>query len=151
MSDDTRPLWRVYNDNRGSYPVIETPDKLWERACAYFKWCDANPIKELKLLNNKPKALKVPMDKAHLYTYEGLFLYIGVSKFEWEEWLQDEEMKHTCDMIDNVIREQDLSWAAAGLSNVQVVSKILGLTDQIETKASGDIKINLTPADDQLV
>ena len=90
--------------------AIETPDALWRRACLYFQWCDANPLQEEKLLNTKPKPMKVPMTKTHLYTYEGLFLYLSVSKFQWEEWLKDDEFKHICDTIDNVIREQDLSW-----------------------------------------
>src|SRR5688572_18907649 len=76
--------WQVVR--RGGIVVSNTPEELWENACAYFEWCDNNPIETSNNIK-VGKAAGQDLSNKYIrpYTIKGLCLHCGIM----EEYLSD--------------------------------------------------------------
>lgn len=115
------------------------------RACFdYFEWCNENPI-----MMKKPMSISLgsglgseitltDVPARRMYTEAGLVLHIGVGSNTWWQWrtvdapLYWEEASEVIDWALMVIREQNITLAAIGELNPQLVMRILGIKEQVE-------------------
>jgi len=156
MSEE-KQLWRVAGRKRRNF---ESPEQMWQVACAYFDWCDKNPLyiteqkkkvdKGTILTDSKGNQSFIPAEelieipKKRMYTKSGFCVFAGVASnylrlMGYEDrdngGLSGNEEWMTClDMIINVIQSQNIEGAAVGQFNSSIVMSILGLTQKVEEK-----------------
>ncbi len=119
---------------------FESPSILWTKAKEYFQECDDNPLLRTetttsdKGIYDKVFAHRVP------YTWEGLYVYLGISHLDHYKELED--FLGIITHIGNIIRNQKFTGAAAGLFNANIIARDLGLSDKTETTLKGSKKID---------
>lgn len=138
--------WQVVR--RGGIVVSNTPEELWENACAYFEWCDSNPI---QTSNNVKvgKAAGQDLNNKYIrpYTIKGLCLHCGIM----EEYLADiratkdqESMYfHVVSKILYLIYIQNYELACVGVYSPIFASKFISSED--ERKPSSTIRVEVVP------
>jgi hypothetical protein len=128
---------------------FETPEQLWEEACEYFEWALNTPWKENKAMKMKSGDSDVieyyNTTKPRYLSNVGLCLFLGIQRCTYGYYQNGKHDKPTtydcdgevesegkdyssvCAVIDNIVYEQKLSGAAAGIFNPMIVARELGL------------------------
>lgn len=130
--------WEVVNN--GGIVVSNTPEELWANACAYFKWCDENPLKTKRTITSgKTAGNKVEDENPRPYSIKGLCLHCGIL----EEYMRD--IRNSKDKqslyyivvskIMYIIYIQNLELATVGVFNPIFTSKVLNM-DKDDTPTS---------------
>jgi hypothetical protein len=129
------PLWKVAKVGRPR--LYNSPDELWDAACAYFKWADDNPVQNPKFVTRAGNAEIdfVPIPRP--YTMEALCLHMGVSRDSLDIYEKREEFFVIVKEIKDTVRAQKLEGAAAGMYNSAIVARDLGLKDQQDVTSDG--------------
>jgi len=134
-------FWKL-RSKHGRDKLFSTPDALWEAACEYFEWCDANPMIEVDFRGKD--AVEVRLPKMRAYTWEGLELYLDIHR------LRDYKTNHTYKefspviaRITDIIYNQKFTGAAAGFLNPNIIARDLGLADKKDLTHSGGVSITI--------
>ncbi len=122
----------------GRDKIFENPENLWESACEYFEWCDANPFKkqEAKTINigdYQSKVEIVELDVMRAYTWNGLHIFLDI--YNLHSYKADPKYKDFSNVltrIGEVIYTQKFTGAASGFFNSSIIARDLGLADKIE-------------------
>lgn len=137
--------WQVVN--RGIDGTNNTAEDLWFNACAYFKWCDENPIKTKETLKSGKEAGRVVTnEQIRPYSIKGLCLHCGIT----QEYLKDargtkdtaSEYYIVVSRILYIIYVQNLEHAVVGNYNAIFVSKLLNI-DNEDDGSSGAVKVEI--------
>lgn len=118
--------------SHGRKPIFATPDDLWDAACQYFAWVEANPLYEEKVFNGKDGIVHASVAKMRAMTIAGLCLYLDISRQGWFEYCAKPDFSDVTKQIDGVIRDQKFSGAAADLLNANIIARDLGLAEKQE-------------------
>jgi len=126
-------FWKVRAKN-GRDKIFSSEEMLWEAACEFFQWVEDNPLKEAKLFKIKGESgadeiIQEECSKMRAMTIEGLCLFIDIATTTWYEYAKDNDFTYIINKIDNVIRYQKFSGAAADLLNPNIIARDLGLKD----------------------
>lgn len=151
------PLW-----GNPLKPKKYSPGEFWERACAYFEWCDANPWQKVEQKKGNtvvPKGTKLTqktlremlngtasLPTQRPYSIEGLcsFLNINLQTFyNYESREGYETYFDVCARIRQIIDNQHFEGGMVGAFNSNIVMRKLGLAEKQEVKTSGDIEVSL--------
>lgn len=131
MAEDRKttntPLWKVAKVGRPM--LFNTPEELWEAACAYFKWADENPIGNPKFVNSGGESTVDYLPIPRPYTMEALCLHMGTSSQCLDNYAKKEEFFGIVKKIKDTVRSQKLEGAAAGMYNANIIARDLGLRD----------------------
>jgi len=126
----SQSLWKIVSS--GNIKVYEDAKELWEKAEAYFEWCDTKPIMSKRTLQSgKEAGKKVEIEHTRPYSIKGFCLFTGVN----EAWLKDISVSNGKDSdwymvvekIMYVIYNQNMEGAMVDLFNPIMVGKVLGL------------------------
>lgn len=151
-----------FRSTHGRDTLFESPEKLWEAACEYFKWCDDNPWMEVKLnvvsgganMGSSVEQTEVP--RKRVYSLSGLCFYLKCSQSYFRtfksvvklskkpvDYVQGILTVH--EEIENVIATQQFEGASNGFFNASIIARTLGLVDKQDV-TSGDkpIQSNMT-------
>lgn len=121
-------FWKL-RSKHGRDKLFSTPDLLWDAACEYFEWCDANPIEAQE--NKGTKNVNTVMFKRP-YTLKGFCLYCDASEFWWKQFKKGEDVKDFLPVIrkiEDIIYNQKFEGAAIGIFNANIIARDLGLAD----------------------
>jgi hypothetical protein len=136
-------FWKL-RSKHGRDKLFETPELLWEAACEYFEWCEANPLIEIdfKIVDGELTEVKFP--KMRPFTLNGLCLYLDCGtayfrNFKNEERAKADGFKSVIAKIEETIYEQKFSGAAAGFLKENIIARDLGLAD----KNDGSLNVKL--------
>lgn len=131
-------LWEMYKPG-GRPRRFKTAKELAEAGLAYFRWVEENPLHEEKAFHFQGTITKTTLNKMRAMTLMGFQLHAGVSHGQWSKWrtLSPEEggrpdLIPTMAWIENTIREQKFTGAAADLLNANIIARDLGLADRSE-------------------
>jgi len=124
-------FWKA-RSTHGRNPIFASPDDLWNAACEYFEWVDANPLYEDKVTSFQGINTHEPVAKMRAMTVEGLCLFLDISKQAFGEYRQRNGFGYVTSRIDGVIRSQKFAGAAADLLNANIIARDLGLADKSE-------------------
>ena len=131
-----------------------TPKELFDLSNEYFQQCIDNPWKKRDFIKSGPNAgEKVNVDTETMFTWQGLYVYLGVNKHyindlegrlnpkkRSEDTIFAEIIAH----IRNVIVMQRYEGAACGAFNVVLVSRLEGLAEKQEIEATNtNISVNV--------
>lgn len=126
----------------GAPPVFDDPKQLWDLATEYFDWCKSNTIdkpEHHKIKESQGPGQSTDVIELHYLplpramTLSGLWSHANIRKSTWYNYKKNPEFLEVIEAIEEVMREQKFSGAAAGLFNANIIARDLGLTDKTES------------------
>lgn len=122
--------WEIVNNHQ--YVVNTNAEELWENAVSYFRWCDENPIENLKtIMAGKETGTAVTVTSTRPYTIKALCLHCGISEAYLKDIAKGKDKFGdyfvAVDRIMNVIYTQNLEQAMVGEFNPILTGKVLNL------------------------
>ena len=137
-------FWKL-RSKHGRDKIFTDPQHLWEAACEYFEWCEANPLMEMDWIGKD--GIQVERPKMRAFTWSGLEIFLDVS--DLKHYKKDESYKDffpVITRIEKIIYTQKFTGAAAGFLNPNIIARDLGLQDKKELTHSGaNITFNIEP------
>ena len=122
---------------KNPYFVFDSPQTLLECAQEYFKWTKANPYKESQAFAYQGELTIEKLPKMRVVTHDGLCLYLGITRGNYDRYRNDPQFAAVTELIDQAIREQKFTAAAAGLLNGNLIARDLGLGDKVSNELTG--------------
>jgi DNA-packaging protein gp3 len=129
-------FWKL-RSSHGRNPIFSDPEQLWDAACEYFEWVEANPLWEDKLVTFQGSASHEPCAKMRAMTIDGLCLFLDIDPTTWADYRRKEDFSSIATRVENVIRSQKFAGAAADLLNPNIIARDLGLSDKQEHSGPG--------------
>lgn len=124
-------FWKA-RSSHGRKPIFSNPDDLMDACQQYFQWAQDNPLKEEKVFVHQGQVTRVDVPKMRAMTTAGLCIFIGVDRLTWSAYREREDLSAVTREVDEVIREQKFTGAAADLLNPNIIARDLGLADKQE-------------------
>lgn len=125
-------FWKA-RTSHGRKRTYENAEALWDDACEYFEWTDANPLIEEKPFAYQGIITMAEVTKMRAMTIEGLCIFLGIAHCTWYTWRDRPDLKDTISQIESIIRTQKFQGAAADLLNSSIIARDLGLAEKTET------------------
>lgn len=129
-------------------PPAYTPDKLWAEFERYVKWAQENPIsvefiytKQKKGVKDEKSAQKRTEEKPRLLSINGFLLFIGLNDRWWAELTN--EFSRVKSAIKTYCEMGQIEYAAIGIFNANIISRLLGLADKSKIEHSGNVRTGL--------
>ena len=127
-------FWKA-RSSHGAKPKFTNPDDLWEACCEYFEWVEDNPLWEDKVTSYQGENTHEPIVKMRAMTVGGLCIFLDITQETWNQWRSTrKDLSEIVTRVDEIIRYQKFTGAAADLLNPNIIARDLGLTDKSETK-----------------
>lgn len=142
-------FWEA-RSSHGRNPKFKDPKVLWEACLEYFEWVEENPLQEEKATQFQGKFIKDTVNKMRAMTIGGLCIFLDIARTTWDNYREDKDLMGITMRVDEIIRDQKFSGAAADLLNPNIIARDLGLTDKTETKHKGEITMVLSEDDSNL-
>jgi len=121
-----------------------TPAELWKLALSYFNWVDSTPLKEEKVFGT---GIRMEVNKMRAMTIRGFCLHAGISSQTFDNYNNQDEYRDVTTRIKDIIYVYKFEGAAAGLLDVNIIARELGLSDKVESQITGkdgkDLRLNL--------
>lgn len=144
-------------ENKGGRPkLIESPEKLWEYACEYFKEVDETPYKKQDFIKAGPSAgRKVDLNNIRPYTWAGLENYLFKNRImtKLEDYRHNNrgaygEFSEVIARIEREMWAQKFSGATVGAFKENIIARDLRLHDDSDTNIKFDpnseLKVTIT-------
>jgi len=155
-------LWKL-RTTHGREKIFGDALVLWGEAIAYFEWCDRNPWKRSELVKYMGMSYEEEVSIGRPYTIDGLTVYLGVSgayfraakaniKDKQERGKSteaDDAILDTINMIESVVRNQQIEGASVGVFNASLVARINGIADNINNNNTGETTVRVSVRDQQ--
>lgn len=122
----------------GRKMAFESSEALWNKCVEYFEWIEANPLKESKLVSYQGESKLQEVPRMRAMTIEGLCLFIGITRETWIQYRSKPNgFSEIVSDVDEIIREQKFTGAAADLLNANIISRDLNLMESHSHEISG--------------
>ena len=120
-------LWRL-RSRAGLQRKFSTPDALWDACCQYFEWNEDTPLWSEKVFFRKGRAVRVQVQKMRAMTLSSLVAFLGINIRTWAKWRASRpDLGPVIQCVETVIWVQKFNGAAAGLLNMKIIARDLGL------------------------
>jgi hypothetical protein len=130
-------FWEA-RSSHGRKPIFASPDGLMAACSEYFEWVEQNPLWEDKIISFQGAATHVNVAKMRAMTIAGLCIFLDIARRTWDEYRGREDFLPVCEQVEQIIRDQKFTGAAADLLNANIIARDLGLSDKTElTGANG--------------
>ena len=124
-------FWEM-RSSHGRNPVFETPEDLWDAAVEYFDWVEDNPLKASETVKFQGKATLTEVPKMRAMTIGGLCIFLDIDQTTWRAYGEKEGFSRVVRDVEEIIRTQKFTGAAADLLNANIIARDLGLADRSE-------------------
>lgn len=124
-------FWKA-RSTHGRKPIFAAPDDLWEACTEYFEWVEANPLYEDKVMSYQGVNTHEPIAKMRAMTIGGLCIFLDIDRTTWPEYGKKDGFSLIVTRVEEIIRDQKFSGAAADLLNPNIIARDLGLADRSE-------------------
>lgn len=135
-------FWKV-RSKHGRDVIFSSPEMLREQCFEYFQWCEDNPLSEHKVFPYQGKITQAHVPKMRALTIGGLCIFLGINKDTWYDYRKKEDFSDVCQIIEEIIKTQKFTGAAADLLNPSIIARDLGLKDHVAQDtiiAQGEVK-----------
>lgn len=129
-------FWEI-RKTHGRDPIFSSPEQMWDDCCDYFKWTEDNPLLEEKAAQFQGVFVKDTIEKMRAMTIGGLCVYLGIGKTTWDDYKKKEGFPCIINEVEEIIRAQKFSGAAADLLNANIIARDLGLRDNKDVTSNG--------------
>ena len=123
--------------SHGPNKKFKTAEELWNAACEYFEWVEANPLWEQKVTQYQGIPVSMEVEKMRPMTLAGLCIFFDMARNTWQYWKTDEVLGDTVAKIEDIIRTQKFEGAAADLFNANIIAREIGLTEKSSQEITG--------------
>lgn len=141
-------FWEV-RSSHGRNPKFAKPDDLWNACTEYFNWVESNPLYETKAFPYQGQVIIKELPKMRAMTISGLCIFLDISQSTWIEYKGRKGFPNIITRVEEIIRDQKFSGAAADLLNANIIARDLGLVDKKDVKQT-NIKGVADMSDDEL-
>lgn len=124
-------FWRA-RSSHGRNPIFDNPDQLWASCEEYFEWVENNPLMEDRIISFQGEATHVPVAKMRAMTISGLCIFLDIARKTWDDYQIRKDFIAVCKRVEQIIRDQKFTGAAADLLNANIIARDLGLADRQE-------------------
>lgn len=124
-------FWKQ-RSTHGRAPIFDNPDDLLDACEQYFQWVEDNPLYEAKAFAYQGDVKQEPIPKMRAMTVGGLCIFLGINQETWTNYRNNEDFLGVTSQVDEIIRTQKFSGAAADLLNANIIARDLGLKDSKE-------------------
>lgn len=124
-------FWEA-RSSHGRNPIFASPEELQTACLEYFEWVEENPLYEDRIISFQGVATHVPTAKMRAMTLDGLCLFLDIRRGTWNDYRAKEDFAEVCEQVDQSIRQQKFTGAAADLLNANIIARDLGLADRQE-------------------
>ena len=145
-------------------PYKYTPEQLQSKIDKYFKYADENPLIKNEVVKTGKEAGKIlPVPMPIVYSIQGLCYHVNIDRDTFYDLIDKNRAETTqnnkdgenninminqfsdiCIRARQKINDNQISGATAGLMNPLIVSRLQGLTDKHEVKATNtNILVNV--------
>ena len=135
-------FWKQ-RSSHGRKPIFPDPDDLWSAAEEYFQWVYNNPLQEERVFHHQGEITRTTISKMQAMTLSGLCIFLGISQEGFASYRSKDGFSGVTREIDEIIRTQKFTGAAADLLNANIIARDLGLADSKVITA----KIEYTPVE----
>ena len=132
-------FWEV-RATHGRDKIFSTPEILWESCCEYFEWVEANPLKEAKPFSYQGETKITEVDKMRAMTIDALCCFLDINVVTWREYRKRNDFTTAVTRVEQCIREQKFSGAAADLLNSNIIAYDLGFKRANEQREEADVE-----------
>lgn len=129
-------FWEA-RSTHGRKPIFESPDHLWDACTQYFTWVDDNPLWEDKLVSYQGDSKHEPVAKMRAMTLDGLWIFLDIGAQTWYDYCKRDDFSEVTTRVEQIIRTQKFTGAAADLLNPNIIARDLGLSDKSELTGPG--------------
>ena len=116
----------------GRNPIFESPEQLWLSCVEYFEWVEDNPLQEEKSVQYQGEFIKDTVSKMRAMTLSGLCIFLDIGRTTWADYEKKVDFSLVTKKVDEIIRDQKFTGAAADLLNANIIARDLGLADKKE-------------------
>lgn len=124
-------FWKM-RSSHGRKPIFPDDEILWEAACEYFEWVEANPLQESQAFAYQGDVKLQELPKMRAMTIGGLCIFLDISQQAWGEYRKREGFGEVVTRVEEIIRTQKFEGASAGLLNPNIIARDLGLAEKQE-------------------
>jgi len=132
-------FWKA-RSSHGRKPIFANPDVLWEAACEYFEWNEANPLWEIKSYQYQGVPVQDQIPKMRAMTEAGLCVFLDITTTCWADYKNKADFSEVTTRICDIIRTQKFEGAAAEFLNANIIARDLGLSDKSEVNNNHNFK-----------
>ena len=129
-------FWEA-RSSHGRNPIFEKPDDLGKACFEYFEWVEANPLWKEEAFAYQGMVHKDTVSKMRAMTISGLCIFLDIDNSTWFDYAKKEGFSNITKQVENIIKDQKFSGAAAGLLNANIIARDLGLKDASKQELSG--------------
>lgn len=129
-------FWKA-RSSHGRKPIFASPEQLWDACCEYFDWVEANPLWEMKSYMYQGAPVQDQVPKMRAMTIDGLCIFLDIGIQTWHDYKGREAFSEVTTRVEQVIRNQKFSGAAADLLNPNIIARDLGLKDASKQEVTG--------------
>jgi len=133
-------FWKA-RSSHGRKPIFASPEALWNACTEYFEWVENNPLKVERLFAYQGEITTHNEKRLRAMTIGGLCLFLDIGKITWYKYREKKGFASICTQVEEVIREQKFTGAAAELLNPAIIARDLGLADKQEHKVTGPLRL----------
>lgn len=123
--------------SHGRKLIFKTPTILWAACVEYFEWCEENPLQEEKVFHAAGVITHAKVNKIRAMTLGGLCIFLDVDQSTWFNYVRKKDFFKVTKKVDEIIRNQKFTGAAADLLNANIIARDLGLVDKKEHTGAG--------------
>lgn len=137
----------------GRPPKYETPEALAAVVADYFNWNETNPIRVAEVKSFKDDSWDHLRAQRRPKTIVALCVFIGIDEATWRGWRNPENPKYRPEFstiiarAEDLIRQDKIEGAASGQYNATIISRLLGLTEKVETTGTLTVKMERDDSD----
>lgn len=125
----------------GRDKLFANPAVLWDACMEYFEWVEDNPLHEEKAFGGKDGPSTIDVAKMRAMSIGGLTLFLDIEYQTWSRYRANKDFSEVCTRVEEIIRQQKFTGAAADLLNPAIIARDLGLVDKREIKSAN---VNIT-------
>lgn len=129
-------FWEA-RSSHGRAPIFDSPEKLWNACCEYFVWVEENPLQEEKIFQYQGMIVRDTVSKMRAMTIGGMCTFLDICKRTWDGYREREDYLPITMRVEQIIRDQKFSGAAADMLNANIIARDLGLADKQELTGAG--------------
>ena len=136
-------FWK-HRFRHGREKIFSSPELMLEAAYEYFEWCTNTPLIEIDFVGKDAKEVEKPRIRA--FTMQGLCLYLHVNEAYFRTFKAqlkdvDKDFNTVISCIEETVKTQQITYAAAKMLDGNIISRLLGLKEQTDVTSGGE-KIN---------
>lgn len=139
--------FNITDTGKKSRKAFSDPIQLWEMACCYFEYCDANPLSKNELIKSGDLAGSViPVTTPRPYTWQGFRLFLiengvtsGLDEYRFNKNNDYSEFVDVVALIDEVMYNQKFEYAMINTFNAQLTQRVLKIADQVENTVKAEV------------